>query len=79
MQETNSAFNQPSSHVKIMRTISKPAAILFVFHMLMLSGPSQSVWAAMIRTESIIHVDQGSRPRDDLNKLLAREDIQAVL
>ena len=47
--------------------------------MLMLSGLYQPVWAAMIGTESIINVDRGQSPRDYLNNLLAREEIQAVL
>jgi hypothetical protein len=47
--------------------------------MLMLACPYQSAWAAMIGTESIINVDRGQSPRDYLNNLLAREDIQAAL
>jgi outer membrane protein OmpA-like peptidoglycan-associated protein len=47
--------------------------------MLMLAGPYQSAWAAIISTESIINVDRGQRARDYLNNLLAREDIQAAL
>ena len=47
--------------------------------MLMLSGLCQSVSAAMIGTESIINVDRGQNPRDYLNNLLAREEIQAAL
>ncbi len=65
--------------MKIIRKISKPAAIFLAFHMLMLSGLYQPVWAAMIGTESIINVDRGQSPRDYLNNLLAREEIQAVL
>jgi len=33
----------------------------------------------MISTESIIHVDQGQSPRDYLNNLLEREEMQALL
>ncbi|MGD9226797.1 MAG: PA2779 family protein [Desulfobacterales bacterium] len=62
-----------------MRKISKLAAILLAFHMLMLSGFYQSVSAAMISTESIINVDRGQSPRDYLNNLLTREEIQAAL
>ena len=65
--------------MKIIRKISKPAAIFLAFHMLMLSCPYQSVWAAMIGTESIINVDRGQGPRDYLNNILAREEIQAAL
>jgi outer membrane protein OmpA-like peptidoglycan-associated protein len=65
--------------LEIIRKISKPAAILLAFHMLILSGLYQSVGAAMISTESIIHADRGQSPRDYLNTLLAREEIQAIL
>ena len=62
-----------------MRKISKPAAILLAFHMLILPGLNQSVWAAMISTESIINADRAKSPRGYLNNILAREEIQAVL
>ena len=65
--------------MKTMRKISKFAVIFLVFHMLMLSGLSQSVWAAMISTESIMHINRGQSPHDYFDNLLAREDIQAVL
>ncbi len=65
--------------MEIIRKISKPAAIFLAFHMLMLSGLCQSVSAAMIGTESIINVDRGQNPRDYLNNLLARKEIQAAL
>ena len=65
--------------MKIIRKISKPAAIFLAFHMLMLSGPYQSVSAAMIGTESIINADRGQNSRDSLNNLLAREKIQVLL
>ena len=63
----------------MMRKISKPAAIFLVFHMLLLSGPFQSAWAAMISTESIMHVVQSPSSGNHLNTLLARENIKAVL
>jgi outer membrane protein OmpA-like peptidoglycan-associated protein len=65
--------------LEIIRKISKPAAIFLAFHMLILSGLCQSVSAAMISTESIINVDQGQNPRDYLNRILARKEIQAAL
>jgi outer membrane protein OmpA-like peptidoglycan-associated protein len=65
--------------LEIIRKISKPAAIFLAFHMLMLSGLYQSASAAMISTESIIDADRGQNPRDYLNNLLARKEIQATL
>jgi hypothetical protein len=65
--------------MEIIRKTSKPTAIFLSFYMLMLACPYQSVWAAMIDTESIIDLDRGQRARDYLNNLWAREDIQAAL
>ena len=65
--------------MEIIRKISKPTAIFLAFYMLMLACPYQSAWPAMIATESIINVDRDQNPRDYLNSLLAREDIQAAL
>ena len=65
--------------MEIIRKTSKPTAIFLSFYMLMLACPYQSVWAAMIDTESIIDSDRGQRARDYLNNLLTREDIQAAL
>ena len=65
--------------MEIIRKISKPTAIFLSIYMLILACPYQSAWSAMIGTESIINVDRGQSPRDYLNNLLAREDIQAAL
>ena len=65
--------------MELIRKLSKPTAIFLSFYMLMLVCPYQSAWAAMIGTESIINVDRGQSPRDYLNNLLARKDIQAAL
>jgi hypothetical protein len=72
-------LNSKRPRLKMMRKISKLASIFLAFQMLMLSGLYQSVWAAMISTESIIHVDRGQSPRDYINNLLARKEIQAAL
>ena len=65
--------------MKLIRKLSKPIAIFLSLYMLMLACPCQSALAVMIGTESIINVDRGQNPRDYLNNLLAREDIQAGL
>ncbi len=65
--------------MEIIRKVSKPTAIFLSIYMLMLACPYQSAWAAMIGTESIINVDRSQSPRDYLNNLLAREDIQTAL
>jgi len=63
----------------MMQKISKLASIFLAFQMLMLSGLYQSVWSAMVSTETVIHVDRSQRPRDYLNNILARTEIQAAL
>jgi hypothetical protein len=65
--------------MKIIRRISKPAAIFLAFYMLILSGPYQSAWSAMVDTESIITVDRAKRARDYLNSFLERKEIQSAL
>lgn len=65
--------------MELIRKLSKPAAIFLSVYMLLIACPYQSALAAMIGTESIINVDRGQSPRDYLNNLLAREDIQAAL
>jgi Family of unknown function (DUF6627) len=65
--------------MKLVRKLSKPTAIILSCYLLMLACPFQSVWAAMIGTESILNTDRDQSPRDYLNTLLAREDIQAAL
>ncbi|MGD2098676.1 MAG: PA2779 family protein [Desulfobacterales bacterium] len=65
--------------MELIRQLTKPIAIFLSLYMLILACPYQSAWAAMIGTESIINIDRGQSPRDYLNSLLAREDVQAVL
>jgi outer membrane protein OmpA-like peptidoglycan-associated protein len=57
----------------------KLIAILLALQMLMLSGPIQAVWAAMIGTEEIIHSEQAMVAQERLNQYLAREDIIALM
>jgi hypothetical protein len=52
---------------------------MLAFHMLMLSGPYQSAWAAIISTEAMMHTNRGERMRDCLNNYLMREDVKAIL
>jgi len=65
--------------MEFIRKLSKPTAILLAFYLLILSGPFQSAWAAMIDSESIINLDRARNARDYLNSLLLREDIQNAL
>jgi len=65
--------------MKIIRPISKPAAIFLAIYMLILSGPLQSAMATMIETESVINARQNQISLEYLNNLLTREDIQLAL
>lgn len=65
--------------MELSRKLSKPVAIFLSFYMLVLACPYQSARAAMIGTESILNVDRGQSPRDYLDNLLARQDIQTAL
>lgn len=65
--------------MEIIRKMSKPTAIFLTFYMLMLACPYQSAWAAMIGTDSISNGNRVQSPREYLNNLLAREDIQTAL
>jgi hypothetical protein len=72
-------IQQKEAPLKIIRMLFKTVAFLLAFHMLMMSGPYQTAWAAMIGTDSIIDADRSRRTRNRLNHLLAREDIRASL
>ena len=65
--------------MEIIRKVTRPIAIFLSLYILMLACPYQSALAAMIGTESVIHVDRSQSPRDYLNNLLAREDVHAAL
>ncbi|MGD9226538.1 MAG: PA2779 family protein [Desulfobacterales bacterium] len=65
--------------MEIIRKMSKPTAIFLTFYMLMLACPYQSAWAVMIGTDSISNENRVQSPREYLNNLLAREDIQTAL
>jgi outer membrane protein OmpA-like peptidoglycan-associated protein len=52
---------------------------MLAFHLLMLSGPYHSAWAAIISTEATIDLDRAERMRNRLSNYLMREDIKAIL
>ena len=58
---------------------SKLIASILAFVMLSLSGPYQSVRAAMIDTESVLKIKAGKNTRDYIITLLSRKDIQTSL
>ena len=65
--------------MKIIRPFSKPAAFFLAIYMLILTGPFQTGWAAMISTESVITAKQSQIAREYVNNLLMRQDLQLAL
>lgn len=61
------------------RHMAKPVSIFLTLFMVVLAAPYQSAFAVMIGTETVIDVDRGQEARDYLNRVLAREDVQAEL
>lgn len=57
----------------------KPVSVALAFFMLLISGPFQSVYAAMVGTETVLDSARGQQARDYLKQLLARQDIQNAL
>jgi len=59
--------------------MAKPVSVFLTIFMLLLAAPYQSAFAAMIGTETVLDVARGQGARDYLNRVLAREDVQAEL
>ena len=65
--------------MKIIRQTSKPLSLILALFMLMISGPFQSAFAALIGTEAVLTAERGQSARLYLKQLLAREDIHKIL
>ena len=64
--------------MKLLRQKSKPVSVFMTILMLLLTVPYQSVFASMIGTETVIDMARGQEARDCLNRMMTREDVQAV-
>jgi hypothetical protein len=64
--------------MKLVRKKAKPVSVLMMVLMLLLAVPFQSVFAAMIGTETVIDMTRGQEARAQLNQILTREDVKAV-
>ena len=64
--------------MKLLRQKAKPVSVFMTILILLLAVPYQSVFAAMIDTEAVIDMARGQEVRDYLNRIMAREDVQAV-
>jgi hypothetical protein len=65
--------------MKVFRQSLKPVSLVLAFFMLLISGPFQSAYAAIIGTEIVLESARGQEARGYLNQLVAREDIQNAL
>jgi len=65
--------------MKVVRQNLKPVSILVALFMLVISGPFQSVFAAMIGTETVMETSQGQEARTRIKQLLEREDVRQAL
>ena len=65
--------------MKVIRQNAKPAGVFLTILMLSLTVPYQSVLAAMIGTEDTLYSTRAQQARDEINDLLAREDVQSAL
>jgi Family of unknown function (DUF6627) len=64
--------------MKLLRQKAKSVSVFMTILMLLLAVPYQTVFAAMIDTEAVIDMARGQEVRDYLNRIMAREDVQAV-
>lgn len=65
--------------MKVARQTLKPVSFVLAFFMLMISGPFQSAYAAIIGTETVLDSARGQDARAYLKQLLAREAVQNAL
>ena len=65
--------------MKSIRQNAKPLCVFSTFLVLLISVPLDSVLAAMVGTEAMSDLTRAEQARDEINKLLLREDIQNAL
>jgi hypothetical protein len=56
----------------------KPVSVFMIILILLLAVPYQSIFAAMIGTETVIEMARAQKTRDCLNRIMTREDVQTV-
>jgi hypothetical protein len=64
--------------MKLLRQKAKPVSVVMTILLLLLAVPYQSVFAAMIGTETIIEMARGREARDCLNRMMIREDVRTA-
>lgn len=64
--------------MKLLRQKAKPVSVFMTILILLFAVPYESVFAAMIGTETVIDVAKGQEARDYLNRMMIREDVQSA-
>jgi hypothetical protein len=64
--------------MKLLRQKAKPVSVFMTILLLLLAVPYQSVFAAMIGTETVIDMAKGQEARDYLNRMMMREDVKTA-
>lgn len=64
--------------MRLLRRKAKPVSVFLTIFMLLLALPYQSTLAAMIETETVLDMYRGQEARAYLNRIIARQDIQAM-
>ena len=62
-----------------LRQTVKPVSVIVIISMLLLVVPYQPCLAALIGTETVLDAARGHEARQNVNRILAREDVQKVL
>jgi hypothetical protein len=57
----------------------KPSCILMAMLTAMAAIPAESIWAAMVETQTVLESACAHQPRHHLSRILARDDVQAAL
>ena len=65
--------------MKLVRQTLKPVSIMVALFMLVISGPFQSVFAAMIETETVMEASRSQEARTRIKQLIEREDVRQAL
>jgi hypothetical protein len=59
--------------------IAKPVSLVLAIYVLMISGPQQAAFAALVGTETVFDAAHVQSARDRIRHLMDREDIQTAL
>ena len=62
-----------------LRQTVKPVSVVVIISFLFVVVPYQPCLAALIGTETVLDVAQGQEVRQNINRILAEEDVQMVL